>query len=81
MATAMEIITQKDVNVDELLFPPDWQNDPRYLRIRINRLWRALPFCRGRAKDVRVKVEKEIKRLTVREAVFKWAIDRKNSLP
>jgi hypothetical protein len=41
-------------------WPSDWQERPEYLRLRITRLQRALPFCRGRASDVRVIVEKEI---------------------
>lgn len=44
-------------------FPPDWQSRPDYIRYRIMRLQRALPYCRGRAQDIRGHVEMEIHRL------------------
>lgn len=44
-------------------FPSDWQKQAGYVWFRIWGLERALPFCRGRAADVRPLVEAEIVRL------------------
>ena len=44
-------------------FPHDWKQRPEYVRYRIARLTRALPYCRGRAARIRPSVEREIENL------------------
>ena len=44
----------------ELPYPPDWKQRPEYLRDRIRRSYRALWFCKGRARDLKPLVEREI---------------------
>ena len=45
------------------IWPPDWQERPDYLKLRIARLKRASRFCRGRAADLLPQNEQEITRL------------------
>lgn len=49
-------------------FPPNWQELPAWIRLRIARLRFALPFCKGRAADLRPSTAKEIERLVRRLA-------------
>ena len=44
-------------------FPRDWKQRPEYVRYRIARLTRALPYCRGRAARAKSAVEQEIENL------------------